>query len=281
MSLTPTYLPVIPRLKRDSMIQVVKKGVRIDGRKLDEYRRISIELNPIPKAEGSATVKLGNTMVMAGVKIELGEPYRDRPKEGVLQVHAEFVPLASPGFEPGPPDENAIETARVIDRCIREPKAVSLDKLVIIPGRRVWIVFNDIYLLDYDGNVVDAGMLASMAALHIARLPRITGIEGDNVVVDKGCRSEPLPLNTSVVTVSIAKIGGYLLVDPVLEEEVVADAKITIGIDRDERIVGIQKTGMSGFTLGELDEVVELAIRKSRELFSVLEKVLKEANTSK
>ena len=66
-----------------------------------------------------------------------------------------------------------------------------------------------------------------------------------------------------------------------LEEEVVADAKITIGIDRDERIVGIQKTGMSGFTLGELDEVVELAIRKSRELFSVLEKALKEANTSK
>ncbi len=277
MSLTPTYQPIIPRLKRESMLQMVKKGIRIDGRGFEDYRRIETELNPVPKAEGSALVRLGNTMVMTGVKIELGEPYRDRPNEGVMQVHAEFVPLASPGFEPGPPDENAIETARVIDRCLREPRAIALDKLVIIPGRKVWIVFNDVYLLDFDGNVVDAGMLATMAALHTACLPSITGIDGDNVFIDKSKCSGRLPLNTSVVTVSIAKIGGYLLVDPCLDEEVVADAKITFGIDRDGRIVGIQKTGMSGFTQRELDDAVELALKKSRELLELLEKVLKEA----
>ncbi len=275
MSLTPTYLPVIPRLKKESIIQMIKKGVRIDGRKNDEYRRIEIQLNPIPKAEGSSVVKLGNTMVMVGVKIEIGEPYRDRPNEGVLQVHAEFVPLASPSFEPGPPDENAIEAARVIDRCLREPKAIKLDELVLIPGKKVWVIFNDIYLLDFDGNVVDAGMLASITALNIAKLPKIVSIEEENIVVDKSVKEKPLPLNLNVVTVTIAKIGGYLVVDPSLEEEIVADAKITFGVDSKERIVGIQKTGMNGFTQQELDEATELAFKKARELHELVEKVLK------
>ncbi len=275
MSLTPTYLPVIPRLKKESIIQMIKKGVRIDGRKNDEYRRIEIQLNPIPKAEGSSVVKLGNTMVMVGVKTEIGEPYRDRPNEGVLQVHAEFVPLASPSFEPGPPDENAIEAARVIDRCLREPKAIKLDELVLIPGKKVWFIFNDIYLLDFDGNVVDAGMLASITALNIAKLPKIVSIEEENIVVDKSVKEKPLPLNLNVVTVTIAKIGGYLVVDPSLEEEIVADAKITFGVDSKERIVGIQKTGMNGFTQQELDEATELAFKKARELHELVEKVLK------
>ncbi len=275
MSLTPTYLPVIPRLKKESIIQMIKKGVRIDGRKNDEYRRIEIQLNPIPKAEGSSVVKLGNTMVMVGVKTEIGEPYRDRPNEGVLQVHAEFVPLASPSFEPGPPDENAIEAARVIDRCLREPKAIKLDELVLIPGKKVWVIFNDIYLLDFDGNVVDAGMLASITALNIAKLPKIVSIEEENIVVDKSVKEKPLPLNLNVVTVTIAKIGGYLVVDPSLEEEIVADAKITFGVDSKERIVGIQKTGMNGFTQQELDEATELAFKKARELHELVEKVLK------
>ncbi len=275
MSLTPTYLPVIPRLKKESIVQMIKKGARIDGRKNDEYRKIEIQLNPIPKAEGSSVVKLGNTMVMVGIKTEIGEPYRDRPNEGVLQVHAEFVPLASPSFEPGPPDENAIEAARVIDRCLREPKAIKLDELVLIPGKKVWVVFNDIYLLDFDGNVVDAGMLATITALNTAKLPKIVSIEEENIVVDKSVKEKPLPLNLNVVTVTIAKIGGYLVVDPSLEEEIVADAKITFGIDDRERIVGIQKTGMNGFTQQELDQATELAFKKARELHEFVEKVLK------
>jgi len=100
----------------------------------------------------------------------LGTPFKDRPNEGVLQVHAEFVPLASPSFEPGPPDENAVELARVIDRSLREPKVVKLDELVVEPGRVVWVVYNDIYLMDFAGNAMDASMLASMAALATSKI---------------------------------------------------------------------------------------------------------------
>jgi exosome complex component RRP42 len=60
-----------------------------------------VEQGIIEKAEGSARVLLGKTEVMAGVKIETGEPFPDTPNEGVLTVNAELVPLASPTFEPG------------------------------------------------------------------------------------------------------------------------------------------------------------------------------------
>ncbi len=280
MSLTPTSQPIMPRLKRDTLISLLKKGNRIDGRAPEDYRPITIQLNPIPKAEGSALVKIGDTMVMTGVKTEIGEPFRDRPFEGVLQVHAEYVPLASPSFEPGPPDENAIEAARVIDRCLREPKAIKLDELVIIPGRKVWVIFNDIYLIDHDGNVVDAGALATMAALNTTKLPKIIGIEGDNVVIDRGVRETPLPLSLNVVTVTLAKIGGYIIVDPNLDEELIADARLTIGFDSLGRIVGLQKMGMSGFTRSELDYAIDLAFKKAKELHELLEKVLKNPETA-
>ncbi len=280
MSLTPTPQPVMPRLKRDTVLSLLRKGYRLDGRKPEDYRPITIQLNPVPKAEGSALVRLGDTMVMVGVKTEIGEPFRDRPFEGVLQVHAEFVPLASPSFEPGPPDENAIEAARVIDRCLREPKAVKLDELVIIPGKKVWVVFNDIYLIDHDGNVIDASMLATMVALNNTKLPKITGIEGDNVIVDRATRETPLPLSLNVVTVSLAKIGDYIIVDPNLDEELIADARLTIGVDSLGRIVGMQKMGMSGFTETEIDYAIDLALRKARELHGVLEKVLKNPETA-
>ena len=274
MSLTPTRQPSIPRIKRETIKRLITRGERIDGRGLEDYRPIDIALNVVPKAEGSALVKLGNTIIMTGIKLEIGTPYADRPNEGVLQVHAEFVPLASPTFEPGPPDENAIEAARVIDRSLREPRAIRLEDLVIIPGKKVWLVFNDIYLLDHDGNITDAGMLSSMLALNTAKIPKIVNIEGDNVIIDKTIKEKPLPINLNVVTITIGLLEDNLIVDPSLDEELVLDSKITIGVDEKGRIVGIQKTGMKGMKTRELDRAIELALRKAEELHALLRKVL-------
>ncbi len=279
MSLTPTKQPIIPRIKRETIKKLLARGERIDGRRFEDYRPIKAYLNPIPKAEGSALVRLGNTIVMTGVKIEVGTPFPDRPEEGVLQVNAEFVPLASPTFEPGPPDEFAIEAARVVDRNLREPRAVRLEDLVIIPGKKVWIVFNDIYLLDHDGNIIDTGMLSTMLALNTARIPSIISIEGDSVIVDKKNKDKKLGLNLNVVTVSIGIINDYLLVDPNLEEELVLDGKITIGFDEKGRITGIQRTGMHGIPSNMIDEIVSLASKKAVELHNYLREVLNNPTT--
>ena len=66
--------------------RIAKDGLRVDGRKLDEFREVKIETGLYKKAEGSALISIGNTKVMAGVKMALGEPYSDSPDEGSLMV---------------------------------------------------------------------------------------------------------------------------------------------------------------------------------------------------
>ena len=135
---------------KDYIISLLSKDVRIDGRKPLDYRDpIKIELNISKNAEGTAKVTIGETEVIAGVKLAVGEPFPDTPNEGVLMVGAELLPLSSPEFESGPPGPQANELARIIDRGIRESGMIDTEKLVIRKGELVWMVYVDIYYLEY------------------------------------------------------------------------------------------------------------------------------------
>lgn len=273
MSLTPsTPEYIIPKLKAETIAAIVKKGVRLDGRSLTDYRPITIIPNYLPKAEGSAFVKLGNTQVLVGVKMEVGTPYPDAPNEGVIIVSAEFVPMASPVFEPGPPDENAIELARVIDRSIRETHAIDLEKLAIIPGKKVWTVWIDIYVLDHDGNLMDASSIGTLAALMTAKIPKAEVTEDEQVIVDKTQYVGKLPLRKKVVTVTLGKISNILIVDPDQEEESILDTRIVMAVTEDGLIAGIQKTGQSSITKEEALKAADIAIAKGEELIELITK---------
>jgi len=258
-----TTSTIVSRVKQKRIAQLLAKGKRIDGRGLTDYREIQIETGLIERAEGSARVRLGKTEVLTGIKIEIGEPFSDVPNEGVLTVNAELVPLASPTFEPGPPDENAIELARVVDRGIRESKAIALEELCLIPGKKVFIVFVDIYVLNHDGNLIDASALAALAALMNTKVFNYE-IENGEVKIKSGYKQ--LPIRNYPVAVTFAKINNQLVVDPWLEEENVMDARLTITFEKDGKICAIQKGGSGCFTTKQILEAVKIASEKSKEL---------------
>ncbi|MFQ6081432.1 MAG: exosome complex protein Rrp42, partial [Candidatus Bathyarchaeia archaeon] len=254
---------IIARVKQRQIAQLLQKGKRIDGRKLDEYRPIQIEQGTIEKAEGSARVRLGKTEVMVGVKIEVGEPFPDVPNEGVLTVNAELVPLASPTFEPGPPNENAIELARVVDRGIRESKAIALEELCVEPGKKVFIVFVDVYVLNHDGNLIDASAIAALAALLNTKVYNYEVEEGE-IKIKPGYG--PLPIRNYPIAVTFAKINDKLVVDPWLEEEQVMEARLTITLEKDGKICAVQKGGYGYFSTQQISEAAKIAQEKAEEL---------------
>ncbi|MEM2546386.1 MAG: exosome complex protein Rrp42 [Candidatus Bathyarchaeia archaeon] len=256
-------MSIVVRVKQKQIAQLIAKGKRLDGRGLKEYRPITVEQGMIEKAEGSARVLLGKTEVMVGVKIETGQPFPDTPNEGVLTVNAELVPLASPTFEPGPPDENSIELARIVDRGIRESKAIDLEKLCIEPGRKVFVIFVDIYVLNHDGNLIDASALAALAALLNTKMFNYE-IEDGEVKIKPGYTQ--LPVRRHPIAVTFARINDKLVVDPWLEEEQVMDARITVTIDDDGNICALQKGGSGYFTLKQVMEAVQIAKEKAEEL---------------
>ncbi len=254
---------VITRVKQKQIAQLLDKGKRLDGRGLTEYRELKIEQGVFEKAEGSARVHLGKTEVVVGTKVELGEPFSDTPNEGVLTVNVELVPLASPGFEAGPPDENSIELARIVDRGIRESKAIDTGKLVIEAGKKVYVVFVDIYVLNHDGNLIDASALAAVAALLNTKMPNCE-IEDGEVKLKSGYTQ--LPIRQHPITVTSARIGDKLIVDPSMEEEQVMDARLSMAIDDDGDICAVQKGSAGYFTPDQVLELSKLAMEKAKEM---------------
>jgi exosome complex component RRP42 len=246
-------------VKRDHIVSLAQQGKRIDGRGLEQFREISVEKGLVKTANGSARVKIGNTHVLVGVKLEKGEPFPDTPESGILVVNAELLPMAAPTFEPGPPREEAIELARVVDRGIRESGAIELEKLAITPGEEVWAVFVDVDVLDHDGNLIDAAALAAIAALLDTKTPE-----------DEAWVLPEFPLKKRPIAVTVAKINGKLIIDPRLDEEQVMDARLTLTTTEDRHICAIQK-GCSGFFLRE---EVEQAYRMAREKAAELRKLL-------
>src|SRR3989338_9399758 len=129
---------------KNHIIGLLNQNTRLDGRNLTDYRQpITVETGFIKTAEGSARVKIGGTEIIVGVKMEVGTPYPDNPDEGTIIVGAELLPLSNPDFELGPPGIQAVELARVVDRGIRESKAIDFKKLCIKPGEKVWQLLID------------------------------------------------------------------------------------------------------------------------------------------
>ena len=250
---------LVTRVRVKQIEQLIEKGKRLDGRGAGDYREIKIEQGLIERAEGSARVLLGKTEVLVGVKVETGTPFPDTPNEGVLTVNAELVPLASPTFEPGPPDENSIELARIVDRGIRESKAIDTEKLCIEPGKKVFVVFVDVYVLNHDGNLIDASALAAVSALMNTKMPNYE-IENGEVRIKQGYSQ--LPMKSHPITVTLGKINNKLIVDPWLEEEQVMDARLSIAFNDEGNICAMQKGGSGYFTQQQVLESLKIVQEK-------------------
>jgi len=249
---------ILDQLKRDRILDLLKEDKRIDGRALDEQRPLSIETGVIPKANGSARIKLGNTQVITGVKIQPDKPFPDLGDKGILICTAEILPLADPRAEPGPPTEEVIELARVVDRGIRETEMIDLRQLVLKEGKSVIGLFIDSSVIDSDGNLFDACSYASVTAILSCSVPKYE-LKDDVPVLVEGVTSKP-PLKTIPVSVTMARIGNYIVVDPTSEEEACMDARITITTNSEGNICALQKGGSDGFTVDQLVRCSEIAL---------------------
>ena len=258
----------ITNLTKKRIIDSLESGKRFDGRGLLDYRDISIEFDVSKNAEGSARVKLGNTEVVAGVKLNVGIPYTDSPDAGVLVTTVELSPMASEEFEPGPPNIMSIELARIVDRGIRESGFLDFKKLCIKEEELVWMVNLDIYPINDAGNLIDASVMASVAALSQAVLPKL---EKDKVQFGE-LTNKKLPLTDSMpLALTFHKLGKYIILDPTTEEEQASEARLTVEISTDKKeeyINALQKGGDNPFTIEEANEIIDAAFKHYKKLNS-------------
>jgi exosome complex component RRP42 len=243
---------VTAEIRTAHILDLAGEGKRLDGRGPDDYRPVVVEPGFVTTADGSALVRIGDTAVLAGIKLEPGKPFPDTPNAGVLTTNAELIPLSSPVFEPGPPQPGAIEVSRVVDRAIRAAEAIDLTRLCVTPGEKTWVCYVDLHVLDHSGNLIDAAMLAGVSALAHTTVPakRFAIAENDY----------PLDLQHVPVECTFVRLGDALVVDPTFDEEQAAQGRLTIATDETGRVVAMQKGLVGAFSPDDVRDVVQRAL---------------------
>ncbi|XP_050140455.1 exosome complex component RRP45A-like isoform X1 [Malus sylvestris] len=258
--------------------------LRADGRRPFDYRNLTIKFG---KDEGSAEVQLGQTHVMAIVTAQLVQPYRDRPNDGTLSIFTEFSPMADPSFEPGRPGENAVELGRVIDRGLRESRAVDTESLCVLSGKLVWAIRVDLHILDNGGNLIDAANIAALAALLTFRRPEISlgGEDGQEVIVHAPEEREPLHLIIHhlpiAVTFAFFSYESSVVIDPTHEEEAFMGGRMTATINANGDVCAIQKAGGEGVLQSVIMQCLRIASVKAGAMTEKIKKAVDSYNTER
>jgi exosome complex component RRP42 len=250
-------------VKRDSLHAFLAAGRRADNRGMYDYRKIVLQPGIIQNAEGSAIAAIGKTQVIAGIKFDIATPFPDRPQEGVLSTSAELLPLASDLFEAGPPSDESIELARVVDRGIRSANVIDLSSF-FIEENKVLALYIDISVLDHDGNLIDASALATMAALLSTRMPKV-----ENGKIVRGEFTGKLKVSQKVVSCTFGKLGSKTFIDPTFDEEMGMDCRLTLATAQ-EHLCAAQKGGWGSFSEKEILSLADMAFEKGKELRALL-----------
>ena len=267
---------IIDSLKKAHILELLADGKRLDGRSLEQPRELSIDIDVIPKAEGSARARLGDTEVVAGVKVQPERPFPDTGDQGMLICTAEILPIAHPTAETGPPTPDVVELARVTDRGIRESKMLDMKQLVLEKDKSVIGIFCDNAVTDHDGNLFDVCSYATTAALNSCKLPKYE-MQDDLPVKIENETTDP-PITTLPVSVTMARIGDYILVDPNMDEWSCLDARITITTNSDGNVVALQKGGPEGFTSDQLIKCAEISVQVGSKIREIIKEATKGSN---
>nr|POE96213.1 exosome complex component rrp45a [Quercus suber] len=185
---------------------------------------------------------------------QLTQPYKDRPNEGTLWMFTEFSPMADPSFEPSHPSEAAVELGRVIDRGLRESRAVDTESLCVLFGKSVWAVRVDLHILDNGGNLVDAANIAALVALLTFRRPECSlgGEDGQQVIVHPP-----------------------EVVDPSHYEEAVMGGRMTATLNANNDICAIQKAGGEGILQSVIMQCLRIAGQKASDITTKIKNAVK------
>lgn len=233
------------------------------------------------QTNGSSRLRIGNTDVLVGIKLEVDSPFPDSPNTGKLEFFVDCSAVATPEFEGKGGEDLATEIANILSRSYQSSTTIDLKILSILPNKKCWKMYVDILILQCGGNLFDAIGAAVKAALYSTEIPKVTAATLDGGEADIQVSDDPfdcirLNVNNYPLLVTLCKIGDNCVVDPTAEEETCGSCNIVLSVSPKGRITSIVKTGhgslQSSTLLKTLDVGTKVAKKLNDELMEVLKK---------
>ncbi|XP_041864333.1 exosome complex component RRP43 [Melanotaenia boesemani] len=258
----------------------LKENCRSDGRELFEFRTTTLNIGSISTADGSALVKMGNTTIICGIKAELANPTVEAPGKGYIVPNVDLPPLCSSRFRPGPPGEQAQAASQFVADVIESSEVIKTEDLCIERGKLCWVLYCDIMCLDYDGNILDACIIALLAALKNTQLPEVTVNKETCTPEVKLEKRHGLHVHKHPVCASFCVFDDSILIlDPTAEEETLSTAQLTVVTDEDDRLCSVHKPGGTSLSGDKLQECINRAATRQKEIQKLIDKVLHSMTT--
>jgi len=225
----------------------VAEGVRPDGRELWQFRKTVLNVGAVSTADGSSLVKIGETSVMCGIKAELTNPPLENPDVGWVVPNVTIPPLCSPSVRSGPPTTEAQALTNWLNTLLKNPAMLDPKQLCLAAGKLSWVLYIDAYVLNDDGNLTDATMLAVLAALKDLRLPQMSEIAEDDAELPHivAPRAVSVELASWPIAVSYGFWEDKVLADPTGEEESLMGSSITCAVCADGTVHAVTKPSPS------------------------------------
>jgi ribonuclease PH len=236
--------------------------MRPDGRAPDQIRPTTIELTPIPYAEGSAMITAGETRVLCAASVEERVP-SFRKGSGRGWVTAEYAMLPRSTLtrserdgRKGRVDGRAQEIQRLIGRSLRA--AVDFQLL----GERS--IFIDCDVLVADGGTRTASITGGYVALALA----IAKLRAAGLVTHD-------PLRWQVAAISTGIVAGEPRLDLDYLEDSAADTDMNCVGCGDGRFIELQGSAeLEPFSRHEMESMLALAASGMQELFRIQQEAL-------
>jgi exosome complex component RRP41 len=223
-----------------------KKGLRLDGRKLDELRPVKMEVGVLPNADGSAYLEQGRNKVLVGVygPKEAHPRHIAQQDRAVIQCRYHMAPFSVDERKSPAPSRRDIELSKVIRESL-EP-AVFLE---YYPKTSIQVY---IEILQADGGTRCAGI--TTAALALA---------------DAG-----IPMRDLVVACAAGKADGKIALDLMDTEDKIGDADVPVAyMPNLDAITLLQMDG--NLTTDEFEKAIGMAIDGCKELYALQKEALK------
>ena len=203
--------------------------MRIDGRRPDELRPVTITPGVNKYAEGSAHIAMGDTQVLCTASIEEAvPPFLRNRGEGWVTAEYSMLPRSTATRSPreatrGRLGGRTMEIQRLIGRALRS--VIDLPKL---GERTIWL---DCDVLQADGGTRTAAITGAYVALHLA-LQKLVQQE----------RLAALPLQDAVAAVSVGILQSIPHLDLNYREDSTSDVDMNVVMTSSGKLVEIQGT---------------------------------------
>ncbi|CAG9462291.1 unnamed protein product [Pedinophyceae sp. YPF-701] len=247
--------------------RLLEAGARPDGRALGETRALSVTHGTVTTADSSALVSLGDTTVLACVKLEVAVPSDAAPDCGRIETAVEVSPLAAPNLRSPAAPPLAHTVTEHLARHVNSNDCVDARELCIVPRSACWVLRLDVNVLGADGGVRDAALIAAVSALRTLRLPPVQLNDVGNVEADGGGAGRALTLARLPASVTCGVSRGRVIADLTAEEEALVDGAVCVTLADADTLLGIEKLGEANTVdMVVLSTCVDFARRRAAEV---------------